>query len=107
MTNPKPIKYPVSKTGFYCVTTYPYTDMEYEGVVTFRNAYGELPATQVPKLAFYGGLTILYALMGVYVFLVITKFKFRPLINTFRLDSGDSSMPSTVMISVSKLCLSS
>ncbi|EZF35256.1 Integral membrane protein Ptm1 [Trichophyton interdigitale] len=66
MTDPKPIKYPVSKTGFYCVTTYPYTDMEYEGVVTFRNAYGELPATQVPKLAFYGGLTILYALMGVF-----------------------------------------
>ncbi|OAL63823.1 integral membrane protein [Trichophyton rubrum] len=66
MTDPKPIKYPVSKTGFYCVTTYPFTDMEYEGVVTFRNAYGELPATQVPKLAFYGGLTILYALMGVF-----------------------------------------
>ncbi|EFE37282.1 hypothetical protein TRV_08093 [Trichophyton verrucosum HKI 0517] len=100
MTDPKPIKYPVSKTGFYCVTTYPYTDMEYEGVVTFRNAYGELPATQVPKLAFYGGLTILYALMGVYVFPASTKFKFGPLINTFCLDSGDSSMPSTVMISV-------
>ncbi|KAM5444350.1 Membrane protein ptm1 [Microsporum ferrugineum] len=66
MTDPKPIKYPVSKTGFYCVTTYPYTDMEYQGVVTFRNAYGELAATQVPKLPFYGGLTILYALMGVF-----------------------------------------
>ncbi|KAK2871982.1 hypothetical protein FQN49_002659 [Arthroderma sp. PD_2] len=67
MTDPKPIKYPVSKSGFYCVTTYPYTeDLEYHGIVTFRNAYGELPATQVPKLAFYGGLTILYALMGVF-----------------------------------------
>lgn len=81
--------------------------MEYEGVVTFRNAYGELPATQVPKLAFYGGLTILYALMGVYVFLVIAEFKFRPLTNTFYLDFGGSSMPSTAMISVCKLCLSS
>ncbi|KAF3483449.1 PTM1 [Arthroderma uncinatum] len=67
MTDPKPIKYPVSKSGFYCVTTYPFTDgLEYHGVVTFRNAYGELPATQVPKLPFYGGLTILYALMGVF-----------------------------------------
>lgn len=107
MTDPKPIKYPVSKTGFYCVTTYPFTDMEYEGVVTFRNAYGELPATQVPKLAFYGGLTILYALMGVYVFLAITKFTFASCFNTSCLDSGGSSMPSTAMISVSKLCLSS
>lgn len=103
MTDPKPIKYPVSKTGFYCVSTYPYTDMKYEGVVTFRNAYGELPATQVPKLAFYGGLTILYALMGVYVFLVIPKLNFRLLFNKFCIGSGVSYMLSIAMISVSNL----
>lgn len=37
------------------------------GVVEFREAYGELPATQIPKLPFYGGITIVYALVAVYV----------------------------------------
>lgn len=67
LTDPRPIKYPVKKTGFYCVSTFAFTDDDYKGIVTFRNAYGELPAPQIPKLAFYGGLTILYALIGVYV----------------------------------------
>lgn len=67
LTDPHPIKYPVKKTGFYCVSTFAFTDDDYKGIVTFRNAYGELPAPQIPKLAFYGGLTILYALIGVYV----------------------------------------
>ena len=35
--------------------------------MTFRNAYGELPAAQIAKLPFYGGLTIVYAVIGVYV----------------------------------------
>lgn len=49
------------KTGYYCVATYPYTaDVQYEAIVTFRNAYGELPAAQIPKLPFYGGITIAY-----------------------------------------------
>ena len=38
------------------------------GAVEFREAYGELPATQIPKLPFYGGITILYAVVAVYVF---------------------------------------
>lgn len=29
----------------------------------FKNSYGELPGSQIAKLPFYGGLTILYALM--------------------------------------------
>ncbi|KAK2744383.1 hypothetical protein FQN57_004278 [Myotisia sp. PD_48] len=66
LTNPEPIKYPVAKTGFYCVSTYPFSGKEYKGVIVFRNAYGELPATQVPKLPFYGGLTIVYAVLGVF-----------------------------------------
>lgn len=37
------------------------------GVIEFREAYGELPATQIPKLPFYGGITILYAVVVVYV----------------------------------------
>jgi len=61
-----PIKYPITKTGFYCVLTYGFRAEKYEAVVEFRNAYGELPATQIPKLPFYGGITILYALLLVF-----------------------------------------
>lgn len=32
----------------------------------FRNAYGELPGTQIPKLPFYGGITILYFFVAVF-----------------------------------------
>jgi hypothetical protein len=64
----KPINYPITKTGYYCVLTFPYTGADtYSGSVVFRNAYGELPATQIPKLPFYGGITLLYALVSVYV----------------------------------------
>ncbi|SPQ26144.1 99b60ce6-898c-46a0-98d3-f16aa11c4170 [Thermothielavioides terrestris] len=50
-----PIKYPITKTGYFCVA-----------IVEFRNAFGELPATQIPKLPFYGGITIAYALVLVF-----------------------------------------
>ena len=64
LKNPKPIMYEIKKTGYYCVWTYGYSAEEYRAVVTFRNAYGELPAAQIAKLAFYGGLTIVYAVIG-------------------------------------------
>ena len=60
----KPINYPVKKTGYYCVGTYGYSAEKYEATVVFRNSYGELPAAQIPKLPFYGGLTIVYAVIG-------------------------------------------
>ncbi|KAF2636316.1 hypothetical protein P280DRAFT_473159 [Massarina eburnea CBS 473.64] len=70
MNEPTVINYPVAssgeqkialKTGYYCVATAAYTkDVEYEAIVTFRNAYGELPAAQIAKLPFYGGITIAY-----------------------------------------------
>lgn len=47
-------------------------------MVEFRNAYGELPAAQIAKLPFYGGLTIVYAVVGMYVslrFLAIRLLK--------------------------------
>ncbi|KAJ5227060.1 uncharacterized protein N7469_007066 [Penicillium citrinum] len=66
LNNPEPIKYPVKKTGFYCVSTYAYSDEDYYSVVTFRNAYGELPAAQIAKLPFYGAMTIVYAVIGVF-----------------------------------------
>ncbi|KAK3944281.1 lung seven transmembrane receptor-domain-containing protein [Diplogelasinospora grovesii] len=61
-----PIKYPITKTGYYCVIAYPYTASKFEALTEFRNAYGELPAAQIPKLPFYGGITILYALVLVF-----------------------------------------
>lgn len=64
LNDPEPIKYPVKKTGFYCVSTYAYSDEDYYSVVTFRNAYGELPAAQIAKLPFYGAMTIVYAVIG-------------------------------------------
>ncbi|KAH6642145.1 lung seven transmembrane receptor-domain-containing protein [Boeremia exigua] len=69
LNDPKPINYPVAsaerkvsiKTGYYCVATAAYSkDVEYEAIITFRNAYGELPAAQIAKLPFYGGITIVY-----------------------------------------------
>jgi hypothetical protein len=35
-------------------------------VVEFRNAYGELAASQIAKLPFYGGITLAYAVMGIF-----------------------------------------
>ncbi|KAF7593361.1 hypothetical protein BBP40_011651 [Aspergillus hancockii] len=66
LNNPVAVNYPVKKTGFYCVSTYGYSGRDYKAVVEFRNAYGELPAAQIAKLPFYGGLTIVYALIGVF-----------------------------------------
>lgn len=57
--------YPIKRTGYYCVLTESFSGDDYEAVAVFRNAYGELPATQVPKLPFYGGMTLLYALVAV------------------------------------------
>ncbi|TPX08962.1 uncharacterized protein E0L32_009541 [Thyridium curvatum] len=62
----KPINYPIKNTGYYCIMTDKYTAENYRAVVEFRNAYGELPATQIPKLPFYGGIAILYALVTVF-----------------------------------------
>lgn len=60
-----PINYPIKKTGYYCVAAYGLNTEEFMGVVEFREAYGELPATVVPKLPFYGGITILYGVVAV------------------------------------------
>ncbi|EAW13103.1 putative integral membrane protein (Ptm1) [Aspergillus clavatus NRRL 1] len=66
LKNPAAINYPIKKTGFYCVSTYGYSGKDYKAAVEFRNAYGELPAAQIAKLPFYGGLTIVYAVVGVF-----------------------------------------
>jgi hypothetical protein len=64
-----PINYGIRKTGYYCVGTTAFSplDLQYSALVEFRNAYGELPAAQIAKLPFYGGITIVYAVIGTYV----------------------------------------
>lgn len=66
LKNASPIKYDIKNTGYYCVLTDKFTAGNYEAVVEFRNAYGELPATQIPKLPFYGGITLLYFFVAAY-----------------------------------------
>ncbi|KAI9887263.1 MAG: hypothetical protein M1823_000934 [Watsoniomyces obsoletus] len=61
-----PINYPITRTGYYCVGTFGYSAEKYQAIVTFRNAYGELPGSQIAKLPFYGGLTIVYAVIGLF-----------------------------------------
>jgi mannitol/fructose-specific phosphotransferase system IIA component len=61
----QPIHYDIKNTGYYCVTTSAFTSGQtYSAILEFRNAYGELPAAQIAKLPFYGGITIAYAVIG-------------------------------------------
>ena len=65
LKDPAPVQYEVKKTGYYCVGTLRYSAEDYSAVVEFRNAYGELQAAQIPKLPFYGALTIVYGVLSV------------------------------------------
>lgn len=67
LKDPPAVNYPIKKTGYYCVGTTSFTGDSYTAIVEFRNAFGELPAAQIAKLPFYGGLTITYAVIGAYV----------------------------------------
>ncbi|OBT61341.1 hypothetical protein VE03_09318 [Pseudogymnoascus sp. 23342-1-I1] len=58
--------YLIKTTGYYCVSTDAPDGIDYQAVVEFRNAYGELDGAQIAKLPFYGGLTIVYALLAVF-----------------------------------------
>jgi len=64
--DPKPYTYKITRTGYYCVGTFSSAGAEYTAAVEFRNAYGELPAAQIAKLPFYGGMTLVYAVMGIF-----------------------------------------
>lgn len=61
-----PVRYNIKETGYYCIFTQGFNIDDYSAVAEFRNAFGEISATQIPKLPFYGGMSILYALMAVY-----------------------------------------
>ena len=64
LKDPEKIKYDVKKTGYYCIGTAAFTAPDYKATVEFRNAYGELQASQIAKLPFYGALTIVYGVMA-------------------------------------------
>ena len=66
LKDPRAIQYPIRRTGYYCVSTYAFSSHDYNAVVEFRNSYGELPAAQIAKLPFYGGLTLTYAVLGAF-----------------------------------------
>jgi hypothetical protein len=93
-----PVNYGIKKTGYYCVGTAAFSPLnaQYSAMVEFRNAYGELPAAQIAKLPFYGGITIVYAVIGAYV----KPADFHdPLLIV--LDSGRSCMSNIAMTYVS------
>ncbi|KAJ6144807.1 Transmembrane receptor eukaryota [Penicillium chermesinum] len=80
LKDPDAVKYPVKNTGFYCVSTYAYSGEDYTAVVTFRNSFGELPATQIAKLPFYGTLSLVADILpvqnyitAIFVFLVVEE----------------------------------
>jgi hypothetical protein len=66
LSEQKNYHYPITRTGYYCVGTWGSQDQKYKAIVEFRNAYGELPAAQIAKLPFYGGLSLVYAVMGIF-----------------------------------------
>ena len=63
-------KYPITKTGYYCVTAFTYSETTiFKAVTNFRNAYGHLPAAEINKLPLYGLLSICYVIaMALYSF---------------------------------------
>ncbi|RLV93678.1 Membrane protein PTM1 [Spathaspora sp. JA1] len=57
------IHYPINRTGYYCVSTFtPDRKSKYQGLINFQNAFGQLSASEIPKLPGYGILTLCYAI---------------------------------------------
>ena len=67
--------YKVANTGYYCVAAYEpdFTDKEntFKLLLNFHNAFGSLPASEIPLLPLYGLLAVIYAVcICVYLFQV-------------------------------------
>lgn len=68
------INYTVLRTGYYCVSTFTNAKTKYSGTVNFQNAFGQLSASEIPKLPAYGILTVCYAVtMALYGFQFFKK----------------------------------
>lgn len=56
------LSYPIKATGYYCLSTFlPTENNIYRGTIDFQNAFGQLSASEIPKLPAYGILTVAYA----------------------------------------------
>ena len=64
LDDPLPMRYDIKHTSYYCVSTLSLDTKDYQGVVEFRNSYGELPAAEYFNLPFYGALAIVYVVIG-------------------------------------------
>lgn len=60
---PTNIKYDVKKTGYYCVYTFSILNLKYNGFINFQNSFGELNASEIPKLPAYGFLSLFYLIL--------------------------------------------
>ncbi|KAI8065346.1 lung seven transmembrane receptor-domain-containing protein [Gilbertella persicaria] len=61
--------YKVDYTGYYCVALVPaggQNETYFEAWVEWRFPYGELPATDYPKLLLYGALACVYLAVGIF-----------------------------------------
>ncbi|GMM38399.1 Ptm1 protein [Saccharomycopsis crataegensis] len=67
--------YPLKNTGYYCISTYSTSHKDYEVIANFRNSFGNLNASEIPKLPLYGGLTILYLVTFFYYFYNYYKYR--------------------------------
>ena len=64
LRDPRPIRFDVKHTSYFCVSTLSRETRTYRGVVEFRNPYGELPAGEYFNLPFYGALAVVYVVIG-------------------------------------------
>lgn len=83
LSDAHPVKYTVNSTGYYCVSVAPVGNTawtaHYDAVVEFRNAYGELPGSDYPKLLFYGALSIIYLIIGA-LWIVVCAMQWKELL---------------------------
>ncbi|KAJ3145191.1 hypothetical protein HDU89_007512 [Geranomyces variabilis] len=85
----KPVAYDITRTGFYCLVALSQSDKynSVEVAVTVQNPYGLLPATDYPKLPFYGILSIVYLIVGV-SWMVVSFINWRDLLPVQHYISG-------------------
>lgn len=81
LKNQTTLSHKVNTTGFYCVSVAPYgsnvaTGETFRGHVDFVNSFhGQLPASEHPKLYFYGWLTVVYLAMAAVWLMLCFKYK--------------------------------
>lgn len=72
-----PVKVDITQTGYYCIEALSIdpSNRYFSADVEFRNAYGQLTAADYPKLAFYAGVSLYYAV--VFMFWMFLFYRFR------------------------------